>query len=95
MVAMAVYIFIYFGKIKENYKRLLCLDEYSKPYKQKQEEQRVTNIVASIVWPIAVVIYLISGFIFNAWAINWIIFAIVGISFGAFSAAYVALKEKK
>lgn len=94
MVAMAVYIFIYFGKIKENYKRLLCLDEYSKPYKQKQEEQRAINIVASIVWPIAVVIFLISGFIFNKWGVNWIIFPIVGIIFGAFSAAYGALKQK-
>jgi MFS family permease len=94
MVAIAVYIFIYFGKIKENYKRLLCLEEYSKSYKQKQEEQRFINIVASIVWPIAVVIFLVSGFIFNRWEINWIIFPIVGIIFGAFSAAYGALKEK-
>ncbi len=95
IVSIAVYIFIYFGKIKESYKRLLSLDEYSIPYKQKQEEQRFIGVVASIVWPIVIIIFLVSGLIFNKWRINWIIFPITGMLFGVFSSAYAALKGKK
>lgn len=95
IVAIGVYIFIYFGKIRENYKRLLCLEEYSKSFKEKQEEERFIRVVASIVWPLAVIIFLISGFIYNKWGINWIIFPIVGMLFGMFSAAYNAIRGNK
>jgi hypothetical protein len=95
MVAIAVYIFIYFGKIREGYKRLLCLDEYSKPLKEKEEEDKVIRAVASIVWPLAVCIFLVSGLVFYQWHINWIIFPVTGILFGMFCAAYNILKEKK
>jgi len=94
MVAIAVYIFIYFEKIRESYKRLLCLDEFSKPLKVK-EEDKVIGAVAAIVWPLAVCIFLVSGLVFYQWHINWIIFPITGILFGMFCAAYNILKEKK
>lgn len=40
VIAIAVYIFIYFGKIKEGYKRLLGLDEYSKFFIEKERENK-------------------------------------------------------
>ncbi|MEG0775792.1 permease prefix domain 1-containing protein [Clostridium sp.] len=93
IVAIAVYIFIYFGKIRESYKRLLCLDEYSKPLKDKND--KVIAAVAAFVWPLAVCIFLISGFLYNQWYINWIVFPITGILFAMFSGVYGILKEKR
>jgi MFS family permease len=94
IVAIAVYIFIYFGKIKEGYKRLLELDEYSKPLIEKEKENKVIGAVAAIVWPLAVCIFLITGFLYNQWHINWIVFPITGLLFAMFSGAYSILKEK-
>lgn len=95
MVAIAVYIFIYFGAIKEGYKRLLRLDEYSKTLKEKAKEDKIIAAVAAIVWPLAVCIFLISGFLFDAWHINWIVFPITGLLFGMFSGAYKIIKDKE
>jgi hypothetical protein len=95
IIAIAVYIFIYFGKIKEGYKRLLHLDEYSKPVIEKEKEEKAIAAVAAIVWPLAVCIFLISGFLYNQWHINWIVFPITGLLFAMFSGAYSILKEKK
>lgn len=92
IVAIAVYIFIYFGTIKESYKKLLKVDEYSWASKARRQEDRVIGAVASIVWPLAVCIFLISGFIYNLWNINWIVFPITGILFGGFSGAYKIIK---
>ena len=94
MVAIAVYIFIYFGTIKESYKRLLRLDEYSKPLKEKAKEDKIIALIAAIVWPLAVCIFLISGFFYNQWHINWIIFPITGLLFGMFSGVYKIIKDK-
>jgi hypothetical protein len=95
MVAIAVYIFIYFGAIKEGYKRLLRLDEYSKPLKEKAKEDKIIALVAAIVWPLAVCIFLITGFFYNQWHINWIVFPITGLLFGMFSGVYKILKDKE
>ncbi|MDL4841782.1 permease prefix domain 1-containing protein [Aquibacillus rhizosphaerae] len=91
MVAVAVYIFVYYGTIRDSYKKLLRIDEFSK---YKQEENRIIGAVASIIWPLAVVIFLISGLVFNQWHINWIVFPITGLLFAMFSGAYSILKEK-
>lgn len=89
MVAAAVFIFIYFGNIKESFSILLKIDDYSK---EKVKENKVIGAVAAIVWPLAVCIFLVSGLIYNQWRINWIIFPITGILFGMFSAAYSIIK---
>ncbi|MBW6411738.1 permease prefix domain 1-containing protein [Clostridium weizhouense] len=86
IVAIAVFIFIYFGNIKESFNILLKIKDFSK------EQNKVVNVVASIIWPLAVCIFLITGFIFHIWHINWIIFPITGILFGMFSSVYNILK---
>ncbi|MBH1940689.1 hypothetical protein I5677_07300 [Mobilitalea sibirica] len=89
IVAVAIFILIYFGTIRESYNRLLRLGDYSE---KKQKENKVIGAVASIVWPLAVLIFLLTGFIYGYWHINWIIFPVTGILFGMFSAVYNILK---
>ena len=93
LVALAVYLFISSGSIKEGYSRLLNLDGYSKP-EQSKKEDKVIGAVAAIVWPLATVIFLVSGFLYNLWYIAWIVFPITGILFGMFSAAYSIITGK-
>lgn len=92
VISVAVYIFIYFGSKQSSYKKLLQIDEYSKSSKEKD---KVISAVAAIVWPLAVIIFLISGLVFYKWYINWIVFPITGLLFGMFSGVYSIIKEKK
>ncbi|MDF2674449.1 MAG: hypothetical protein K0R09_2717 [Clostridiales bacterium] len=89
IVAVAVFIFIYFGCIKESYSILLKIGDCTK---EKTEDNKVIGAVAAIVWPLAVCIFLATGFIYGIWYINWIIFPITGVLFGMFSAVYNIIK---
>ncbi|AOR25133.1 permease prefix domain 1-containing protein [Clostridium taeniosporum] len=91
MIAGAVFIFIYFGNIKKSYSILLKTDNFSK----EKTEDKVSEAVTAIIWPLAVIIFLISGLIFNKWHINWIIFPITGILFGMFKAVHKIIKGNK
>lgn len=91
-IAVAVHIFIYYSGIKESYEKLLKIGEYTE---RSKEEDKVIGVVASIVWPLAICIFLISGLIFHQWHINWIVFPITGLLFGAFSGVRSILKEEK
>lgn len=98
IVATSVFIFINFGITREGYERLLKVGEYTvknKSKMQKENEDKVIGAVASIVWPLAVAIFLFSGFVYNLWHIAWLIFPITGILFGSFSAVYSILTDKK
>jgi len=74
-----------FGNIDE------LIDEFGNGYKKEQTIQTFTQVeaqnnkfirvVAAIVWPLAGCIFLITGFIFKLWYINWIIYPIAGIIF--------------
>jgi hypothetical protein len=90
IVAFAVVDFIYFGSIRESYGRLLQIGDYAP---KKQKEDKVIGAVASIVWPLAVAIFLFSGFIYDMWAKAWVVFPITGVLFGMFSAAYSIITE--
>ncbi|MBZ9606551.1 permease prefix domain 1-containing protein [Clostridium estertheticum] len=89
MVAIAAFIFIYFGNIKQSFSILLQIGDFSK---EETEDNKLIGAVAAIVWPLAICIFLVSGLVFNLWHINWIIFPIIGILFGMFSAAYSIIK---
>jgi uncharacterized membrane protein len=92
LVALAVPQFILAGMRQEAYKKLLQVGEYAP---SKQLESKVVGVVASIVWPLTVVAFLIWGFGFDGWATAWILFPIVGILFGAFSGAAGILSGSK
>jgi len=91
MVAFAVFIFIYYGIIHESYQVLLQIEDYSK---YQKTDNKVIGAVASVVWPLAICIFLVGGFIFNEWRMCWIIFPITGVLFGGFSGAYTTIKGK-
>ncbi len=89
-VGVAVFIFIYFGSLKEAYSTLLQVGEYSSDHK---EDDKLVSAVAAVVWPITVVVFLIWGFVYDGWGISWILFPIVGLLFGAFSGVVNILKH--
>lgn len=91
LVGIAVFLFIYYGTIRESYNMLLQKEEFTK---EKKEENRVIGAVASVVWPLAACIFLVSGFIYHRWDINWVIFPVTGILFGTFCGAYSILKGR-
>ena len=90
MIAVAVLNFIYFGSINDSFCILLKINDYSK---DKKEEKKVISAVAAVIWPLAVCIFLITGFFFQKWHINWIVFPITGILFGTFSTVYNILRD--
>ncbi|ASA25266.1 permease prefix domain 1-containing protein [Paenibacillus donghaensis] len=92
LVALAVFLFIYYGNIKESFSFLLKEGEFSK---EKKEENRVTGSIAAIVWPLAVCVFLISGFVFGSWEINWLIFPVTAILLGVFNGIYNVAKGKE
>ncbi len=90
LVAMAIFILIYSGTIKESFDILLQEEEFSE---EKRKINRVIGAVATVVWPLAVCIFLVSGLVFHKWHINWIVFPITGILFGMFCGVYNILKD--
>ena len=95
IVAVAIFMFIATGTVRDGYSRLLGINEYTavnRTYNEK--EGKVIGAVASIVWPLAVLIFLFSGFAYNLWHIAWIVFPITGILFGMFSAVFSILTGK-
>lgn len=96
IVAAAVFILINIGLIKESYERLLKIGEFDIKTKANTEKKdKVIGAVASVVWPLAVVVFLLSGFLYNLWHIAWIVFPITGILFGMFSSVYSIVTDKK
>lgn len=91
IIAFSVFLFVYAGTIRESYERLLKVGDYT--VKTKKED-KVIGAVASIVWPLAVIIYLCSGFIYGLWGTAWIVFPITGLLFGMFSAAFSIITGK-
>ncbi|KHF39360.1 permease prefix domain 1-containing protein [Halalkalibacter okhensis] len=95
MVALAVYLFVSTGNQQAAYRTLLKKGDQpniSLPHEKK--EDKAIRVASVILWPLTVCIFLISGFLYNQWHINWIIFPIVGLLFAMFSGAYSIIKEK-
>jgi hypothetical protein len=92
IIAIAVFLFISSGTVRESYEKLLQIGE-SAPKKLKKED-KVIGAVAACVWPLAVVVFLFCGFVYNLWYIAWVVFPITGILFGMFSAVYSIVTDK-
>lgn len=92
VISVAVNFFIIGTARYESIKRLLKKGEYN-PVKKR--ENRTIGAIAGFVWPLAVIGFLISGFVFGLWYINWIIFPIVGLLFSAMSAFYNMIHSDK
>lgn len=92
IVAIAVFLFVSAGNMYSAYDILLQRGDY-KPKNKKSE--KIVSAVASVVWPLTVIAFLIWGFVYGGWGIAWILFPIVGIVFGAFSALISAIMDDK
>jgi hypothetical protein len=71
LIAAAVFLFVYFGSIHESYEMILKLGEYSEEPKDK-----LINAVTSVIWPLAVMIYLLAGFLGGHWGSAWLVFPV-------------------
>ncbi|SFL44731.1 hypothetical protein SAMN04487943_101597 [Gracilibacillus orientalis] len=91
LVSIAVYLFVYFGNVYAAYEKLL---RGKSKRTNEREEDRVIGAVASIIWPLVVIIFLISGLVYDQWHINWIVFPVTGLLFAMFSGAYSILVRK-
>jgi hypothetical protein len=83
LIGIAVYLFITGGMQRDIYDRFLRKGEYE-PKNMKLE--LIMNTIASVYWPLIVVVYLVWSFMWSAWGISWIIWPIAGLLFGALSA---------
>ncbi len=85
-IAMGVAGFIFSGSVSDGYKTLLKKVEFQK------ENDKIKSSIASIVFPLVTVVYLIWGFVYDGWNISWIIFPIAGILYGVFCSIYDIFK---
>jgi uncharacterized membrane protein len=90
IIAIAVFLFISAGTVRESYEKLLRIGDFA----PKKKEDKVIGAVAACVWPLAVAVFLFCGFVYNLWYIAWVIFPITGILFGMFSAVYSIVTDK-
>ena len=89
-IAAAVAIFVYFG-IREDWYENRYKEIY---HKAEPESKGFSDAIAAIIFPLAVVIYLILGFVFDLWHPGWIIFPICGLIVAAVE-AYEKLKTRQ
>ncbi|PXW93202.1 hypothetical protein DES38_101288 [Streptohalobacillus salinus] len=74
-VAIAVYLFITAAKQKEDLESLLNEGGLRK----KEEKNEKEHQLAAIVWPLAVAVFLVTGFLYELWYINWLIFPLTAL----------------
>jgi len=89
---IGVFLFVYYGNIQGSYTTLL---ENQHLNAARKEEAQAVRALGAIVWPLATAFFLLTGFVYQRWDINWAIFPIVGILSGGFSNAYHIMKNKK
>ncbi|UOQ48702.1 permease prefix domain 1-containing protein [Gracilibacillus caseinilyticus] len=91
LVAFAIYLFVYFGTVHGSFTTLL-----ERPINRRaaEKEGRINGAIASIIMPLAVIFFLISGFVFGLWHINWLVFPIAGLLIAIFNASYTLFSKK-
>ncbi|MGF7050169.1 uncharacterized membrane protein YidH (DUF202 family) [Paenibacillus sp. DS2015] len=91
IAAVAVFLFVYYGNIHGTYTKLL---EEPNITAEKKEEDRFVGVVGAVLWPLATVIFLFTGFVYQRWDVNWTVFPIAGILSGMSSNVYHILKRR-
>lgn len=88
--ASAVYLFIIAGSALEGERLVTNNEEYVKEY-EKDEEWSKHGWIHAVIWPLAAVVFLAIGFIWNAWHPGWLVFLVAAV----FTIAYTAWKSSK
>ncbi|HBN84931.1 MAG TPA: hypothetical protein DDZ89_13935 [Clostridiales bacterium] len=89
IIAIAVFLLSFFGIIRDGYRYLLRIGEYSE---ELQQVKRGTGVFVAIIWPLAAIIFLLAGFLWQKWNIAWIVFVIAGILNGMIKSVYSNMK---
>jgi hypothetical protein len=90
LIGIAVFLFTLFGNIKDAYDQLLKKGDY-----QETPANNIISLVSSIIWPLAVLFFLLNGFFGMGWGRAWIIFPIIGLLFAVFSGIIKAVKGER
>ncbi|MFD2882217.1 hypothetical protein ACFTAO_50490 [Paenibacillus rhizoplanae] len=62
IVAVAVFLFVYYGNIRGAYQRLLKTGDFSEEkQEEKKEEDRIVGAVAAIIWPLVTCVFFWSA----------------------------------
>ncbi|WP_172195546.1 permease prefix domain 1-containing protein [Saccharibacillus qingshengii] len=85
LLGIVIFLFMYSGGIEEGYQKLLQLGEYTP---EKKEENRVIGRIATVIWPLALIVFLVSGFGYERWDVNWLVFPVTAVLFGAIGGVY-------
>lgn len=92
LIAFGVYLIISKGVVMGGYSKLLKRGSH-KPEMRKAE--KVTDMIAGIVFPLAAAIYLLVSFLTGRWDITWIIWPIVGIIFAIVAGTVEEIHKNK
>ena len=85
-IGFAVFLLINGGMLKSSYDILLGKGEYERKI-EYNKANGLMGAVASGLFPLTALAFLLWGFIGEAWHIAWILFPVAGILFGAFAGA--------
>lgn len=83
ILSLAIHIFIIVGMRNGAYEKLLQVGDYSP---KANDQKDLSGTVAAVYWTLVTAIYLLVSFVYSAWHMSWIIFAIGGVLFGGISA---------
>ncbi len=91
VVATAIYLLIYFGTTHSAYTKLLEI-----PYEREiaAQEEKFHNAIGSIIMPLAVIIFLVTGIVYGMWHINWLVFPIAALLIAVFGGTYSLFSKK-
>ena len=90
-VAVAVYMIVHAGIIKDGYSKLLQEGDYSK----EEKSNTILKTVTPIYWMVMTAIYLAWSFLTNRWDISWIVWPIAGVVYGGLSILLRAIHKNK
>lgn len=91
-IASGVFLFVYYGIQNDTYQKILTIGSHSRA---QVKANKLSDTVASIVFPLATLYYLYEGFINNNWGTAWVVFPLVGICLSIFAAITEALAQKR
>lgn len=92
LVSLAVFLFIYFGMMKDALEMLLQEGEYSIKEKQFRKEY---SYFPGAYWCVVTAIYLLWSFISNQWEKTWLVFAVAGVLYAAIIAFLKARADRR
>lgn len=92
IAGIGVYIITLAGIILGGFNQLLNRGDYAP---KMREANRLTDLVATIVFPLTAIVYMVLGFTTKRWDLTWIIWPAVGMTFGIFASVVEEIHKNK